>query len=216
MTAVLEAVTDASTAVAVVDGPDALSEIYRPGCAAVVWRRQPLQRFQDWIDQLDPTQLPETRIVLQPSAVREAVRHSCEIAGTPDDPERALLIDDIAALAHRFAEVASAPYLRMRLDVVTNNACKKFHIDAVTSRLICTYRGTGTQYGYRTKGAEPTDVFTTPTGAPIVLRGTLWPEAQSAGLLHRSPPIAGTGETRLLLVLDPLEDMIDESDHIFH
>ncbi|HMB12384.1 MAG TPA: DUF1826 domain-containing protein, partial [Roseovarius sp.] len=27
-----------------------------------------------------------------------------------------------------------------------------------------------------------------------------------SGLLHRSPPIEGSGETRLLLVLDPVDD----------
>ncbi|MEW7008160.1 DUF1826 domain-containing protein [Lentilitoribacter sp. EG35] len=32
------------------------------------------------------------------------------------------------------------------------------------------------------------------------------PETPTSGLLHRSPPIDGTGETRLLLVLDPVSD----------
>ena len=98
----------------------------------------------------------------------------------------------------------SAPFLRLRLDVVTTNACPKFHIDAVTARLVCTYRGTGTQYGISTDGADPRRVFIVPTGSPILLRGTLWPEMPSSGLLHRSPPIEGTGETRLVLVLDPV------------
>jgi len=100
----------------------------------------------------------------------------------------------------------SAPYLRLRLDVVRTNACRKFHIDAVTARLICTYRGTGTQYGISTDGADPKRVFTVPTGAPIILRGTLWPADLPSGLLHRSPPIVDTGETRLLLVIDPVFD----------
>ena len=42
--------------------------------------------------------------------------------------------------------------------------------------------------------------------APILLRGTLWQERPRTGLLHRSPPIEGTGETRLVLVLDPIDD----------
>jgi len=49
-----------------------------------------------------------------------------------------------------------------------------------------------------------------PTGAPILLRGTLWPEHPRSGLLHRSPPIEGTGETRLVLVLDPVDDPEEE------
>lgn len=216
MTEVLEAEKEISIAVATADSLDALASIHHPGCAAVVWRRQPLQRFQGWIDQLDPSLLPRMRSVLTPGAVRDAVFHSCDLAGMPDSPERALLVDDIAALAHGFAEIMGAPYVRVRLEPVTTNSCRKFHLDAVTSRLICTYRGAGTQYGVSKDGGQPNEIATTPTGAPIVLRGSLWPETPRSGLLHRSPPIAGTGETRLLLVLDPLEAMIDEAEHVFH
>ncbi|WP_306043585.1 DUF1826 domain-containing protein [Mameliella sp. MMSF_3455] len=42
--------------------------------------------------------------------------------------------------------------------------------------------------------------------APIVLRGTHWPEKPLSGLLHRSPPIEGTGRVRFVLVLDPVDD----------
>lgn len=155
-------------------------------------------------------------MVIEPGAVRDAVQQCCDIAGTPDSPVRTRLIDDVAALAHSFSEFTSAPYLRVRFDVVRNNACRKFHIDAVTSRLICTYRGTGTQYGVAERGHEPQRVFTTPTGSPIVLRGMLWPNDAPSGLLHRSPPIESTGETRLLLVLDPLDEKIEETVHALH
>jgi hypothetical protein len=54
-------------------------------------------------------------------------------------------------------------------------------------------------------------VLSVPTGAPIVLRGTLWPAEKPAGLLHRSPPITGTGTTRLVLVLDAVDDPEEEA-----
>ncbi|MGY6411964.1 MAG: DUF1826 domain-containing protein, partial [Alkalilacustris sp.] len=76
----------------------------------------------------------------------------------------------------------------------------------VTARLLCTYRGTGTQLGIAPDGRDPDPIHTAPTGAVLILRGTLWPTDPSANLHHRSPPIAGTGETRLLLVLDPIFD----------
>ena len=68
---------------------------------------------------------------------------TCEASGLPDGAERARLVDDAAALADIFAGLMRARHLRLRFDVVTTNACRKFHIDAVTARLICTYRGTG-------------------------------------------------------------------------
>ncbi len=188
------------------DQSTALSAIQDPGCAAAIWQRQPLVSFQNWIDTLDPDRLPTARIVLRPDRVHEAMSAICDDAKTPNGAERARLIDDIAALATMFAEVTSARNLRLRLDAVTTNACRKFHVDAIRARLVCTYRGTGTQYGRATPGKDPTRIFTTPTGAPIVLRGHKWPEQPRANLLHRSPPIAGTGETRLLLVLDELSD----------
>ncbi len=212
MTLVREVVEDAAIGVDVADTAEGLSAIHRPGCAAAIWQRQPLPGFQSWIDALEPEQLPDARLILRPEDVRDAAFQACEASGTPDCAERALLIDDTAALADIFAGLMRAPYLQLRYDVITTNACRKFHIDAVTARLICTYRGTGTQYGLSTGGAEPHPVFTLPTGAPILLRGTLWPERPTSRLRHRSPPIEGTGETRLVLVLDPISDMDDDCD----
>lgn len=206
MTLVREIVKDAAIGVGVADTPEGLSALHRPGCAAAIWRRQPLPAFQSWIDALDPELLPKARVILRPDAVRDAASRVCDASGTPAGPERDRLVDDIAALADIFAGLMKARWLRLRLDVVTTNACRRFHIDAVTARLVCTYRGIGTQYGLSTDGAAPRRVFTVPTGAPILLRGTLWPERPRAGLLHRSPPIEGTGETRHMLVLDPVDE----------
>lgn len=211
-----EVVQDAAVGVAVADTPEGLSSFHKPGCAAAIWRRQPPAEFRDWIEGLAPELLPSMREIMAPADVADAVTEACDDADTPASPARDWLVADIASLAACFADLVSAPYLRVRLDVVTSNSCRKFHIDAVTSRLICTYRGTGTQYGVSPDGAEPRRVFTAPTGAPFLLRGTLWPAEPRSGLLHRSPPIAGTGETRLLLVLDPLNAPAEETDHLLH
>ena len=210
MTLVRDSVKDAAVGVGVVDTPEGLLAIHPAACAALIWRRQPFPNFQSWIDGLDPNVLPRARVILRPDAVRAAALEVCNACDTPAGPERDRLVDDIAALAEIFAGVKRARWLRLRLDVVTTSACRKFHIDAVTVRLVCTYRGTGTQYGIATNGAEPSRIFTVPTGAPILLRGTLWPETPRSGLLHRSPPIEGTGETRLVLVLDPVIDPEEE------
>jgi len=210
MTLVREIVSDAAIGVGVADAPEGLSALHRPGCAAAIWRRQPLPGFQSWIEGLNAEELPNARVILRPEAVRDAAAEICDASSTPAGPDRERLVDDIAALADIFAGLMRARWLRLRLDAVTTNACRRFHIDAVTARLVCTYRGTGTQYGISTDGDEPSRVFTVPTGAPILLRGTLWPERPRSGLLHRSPPIEGTGETRLVLVLDPVDDPEEE------
>ncbi len=199
-------VSDAAIEVGLTDHLDGLNDIHRPGVAAVIWQRQPVPHVQDWIDRVDPAVLPHMRAILQPNAVRDAVEAACDGSGLPDAPERGRLIDDIATLCDFFARLMAVPFVRLRMDVVTHNACPKFHIDAVTARLICTYRGTGTQYGISTNGADPRRVLTVPTGDAILLRGKCWPDMPSSSLLHRSPPIEGTGETRLMLVVDPVLD----------
>lgn len=215
MTLVRDIKADVSSRVGITDSPDGLSDLSKPGIGAMVWQRSPTPGFQSWIDTLPPDQLPQTRTILRPHAVRDAMLNICESSGTPDGPERARLIDDVAALADIFGNLMKATWLRLRLDVVTTNACRRFHIDAVTARLVCTYRGTGTQYGVLAETDEPDHIFTVPTGAPILLRGTRWPDQSASRLVHRSPPIEGSGETRLLLVLDPVVEPEAEPDQIY-
>ncbi len=210
MNFVRDTVKDAAIGVGIADNPQALRTFLQPGCAAAIWRRQTPPDIQKWFDGLPPDHLPRGRVILPPNAVAETVRHLCDMAETPQGPERAWLEEDVTTLAQTFSDLMSAQFLRLRLDVVTNNACRRFHIDAIKARLICTYRGTGTQYGISTDGDDPRRVFTVQTGSPMLLRGTLWPETPASGLLHRSPPIEGSGETRLVLVLDPISDPENE------
>lgn len=210
MNSALAIVESPADGLVVTDRPKNLSAFRQPDCAAAIWRRQPTRDFQNWIDALDPSCLPQGRVVVRPSGVRSAVAALCAGAKTPPGPQRDQLLDDVSALAEIFADVMKAPYLRMRLQAVTSNACRKFHTDAIAARLVCTYRGTGTQYGISAGDKDPERVFTVPTFAPILLRGSLWPESPASGLRHRSPPIEGTGATRLVLVLDPVLDLEDE------
>ncbi len=196
--------------VGITQTPDGLRMLKDPDCAAAVWQRTPLPEFQNWIDDLDPDLLPSTRVFLRPNTVQAAVTDICDIQGLQKSVHRQRLIEDIAALAQIFSSIITAPYIRLRLDRVTTNACRRFHIDAITARLVCTYRGTGTQLGTSQQDTDPTQIFTVPTGSPVLLRGTRWPEQPSAGLLHRSPPIEGSGETRLVLVIDPIFDPNEE------
>jgi hypothetical protein len=210
MTMMQDVLQSGAIGVGVAHVPENLNILAKPGCAAAIWQRQPLPSFQTWIDGVAPENLPSTRLILKPQRVLSVLSGLCDTSLMPEGPHRQRLIEDIAALSHLFCDLMDAPYVRLRLSRVTANACCKFHIDAMTARLVCTYRGTGTQFGISHDGGEPKRIFTVPTGTPILLRGTLWPEEPRSGLLHRSPPIEGSGETRLVLVLDPIFDLEDE------
>lgn len=89
--------------------------------------------------------------------------------------------------------------LSMRLEYVTDNACRKFHKDETGFRLITTYRGPGTQWiDARAAGAAP--IFQMQTFEIGMLLGQR--RGREGRILHRSPPIEGTGESRLVLVVD--------------
>ena len=203
-------IENAAIGVAILDHPGKFSTLNQQGVAAAIWRRQMPEDFQSWIDTLEVENLPSARTIIRVEVVRDAVEVICDSAGIPDNLKRRYLVEDVEMLAKKFAELMETNMIGLRFDVIHDNACRKFHIDAVTARLVCTYRGHGTQYGISTDGNEPERIFSVPTGAPILLRGTKWPEPPHSGLLHRSPQIEGTGMTRLVLVVDPVFENSDD------
>ncbi|MDW3207279.1 MAG: DUF1826 domain-containing protein [Alphaproteobacteria bacterium] len=196
--------------VRIVHAPRNLRMIHDTDVEAVMWRRTPLPGFQTWIDRLAPRSLPSARAIFRPAEVSDVLVAACEASKTPVDAERNRLIDDAAALVTMFAQLMGAPYLRLRFDVIDTDACCKFHVDSVPARLICTYRGRGTQYGVARAGQEPEHVLNAPTGSPMIFRGNQWGGKSRPRLMHRSPPIGGTGETRLVLVIDPIQQPANE------
>ena len=123
----------------------------------------------------------------------------------------ATMAADVAILARHFARIMEHEPLDIRLDRIVGNACRKFHADYVTARLITTYEGRATEWldqesaARLTEGASLADlsIRSLRQGDVALLKGRLW--ADERAIVHRSPPIAGTGEERLLLVINPAE-----------
>ena len=199
----------ATAKVAFVDEIAELARLFDGNTAGVIWRRRMQEGMQSWLDSLPVDQLPTGRIVLPVVKVRSAVTELMNISEMPDCAERQLLLNDICLLAHKSSELFASAYLRLRFDVVTTNKCPKFHIDHVAARLLCTYRGAGTEYSFLDDRKRPAEIFPTPNCAAIVLRGTKWPTDCANNLVHRSPKINDENETRLLLVIDPVDNAVD-------
>ncbi|MEO1089743.1 MAG: DUF1826 domain-containing protein [Pseudomonadota bacterium] len=118
-------------------------------------------------------------------------------------------VADVRALLDRFASMADTPVARVRIERITGDACRRWHADNVVQRLLCTYVGPGTQIlrlpeaAQVLAGGEPETTATAwsvGTGDVVVLPGRLHPTAMP--IVHRSPPVAGTSDVRLLLVID--------------
>ena len=171
---------------------------------AVLWQRALPDAVQDWLDALPIDELPTGRYLLQPSEVAACLEQCFEAQGLSAHPAQSWLCNDAQRLADIVANLHGASTLRLRLEAVHDNACRKFHIDHVVARLICTYRGPGTQLS--ATGQEADAIETIGTGAPILLKGKLWPQSTGIELQHRSPPIEETGLSRLVLVLEPVRN----------
>jgi hypothetical protein len=126
-------------------------------------------------------------------------------AGSPEAVRVALqglpsaLAADIHDLVQRFAALTDKATVRVRLEAVDGDACRKFHADYTDLRLVTTYAGPGTDI--RTTTAEDSPVHRIRAGDIALFKGRLFP-GEPPVLLHRSPPIEGTGERRIVLVLD--------------
>ncbi len=182
--------------------PDILNDIRAPGVAAAIWRRPVHPAFQNWIDGLGDAQLPRLRTLVPVHKAETAVLIACGIAKTPQGPELDRFARDVSALTVQYCRIMGTEYARIRLDVTDEAMCPKFHRDNVPARLICTYRGSGTQYVPDPHQGDPQRIRQMNTGDAALIRGERWPSEERCGLLHRSPPMTPGSRPRLLLVID--------------
>ena len=198
-----------SNQVHTIDDVSYLSDFVEQSYYGVIWDRHIPVNIQDWLNKIDPKLIPSFRHIFHKNEVRKSIKKIFENS-LSKDTQINWLIQDITRLSKLFSCLMKVDYIRLRMEVVSTNSCRKFHIDAVKARLICTYRGLGTQYGMSMDGIDPKHFKTTPTSSPILLKVTLWIEDNPKMILHRSPPIEGTGETRFVFVIDPILDPENE------
>lgn len=116
---------------------------------------------------------------------------------------------DAGELAGLYASTMALVLVDIRLEHIPGEGCRKFHADYVTTRLLTTYCGPGTQWldlqaGRRQLGGEPADpagIRQLEAGDVALLKGR--ESANDRALVHRSPPVGDGGPGRLLLVINP-------------
>ncbi|MEP9402774.1 DUF1826 domain-containing protein [Sphingomonas silueang] len=175
-------------------GADALDGIGHPRVALAIWERSLPPVLHDALALLDLARIDD---VVTGIAAADAPDELLRDAGYPDVVADGLAAD-IAVLARRHARLTGADRLTLKLEVVETDACRRFHADYVTLRMLCTYVGPGTQWHAI---ADPDTIGQVPTGAVAIFKGRMLLDPPT--VLHRSPPIVATGERRLMLTLDP-------------
>jgi hypothetical protein len=198
------------------DTMEGLEMIASPGVELVIWRRSLPWFLCSWLDQLDPSALPDLRLLVQPADLRRAILPLLAESGMPHGSMCDLLVSDIDALVGAFSDIAHTVLVDVRLERISHNACRKFHRDCVKARLLTTYRGPATEWVqpcHAEKALRAQKRFTGPiehlqTHEVAVFKGSC--ANQGRGILHRSPPVARTGLTRLLLCLNEPSDASPE------
>ena len=190
------------------DAAEDLAAINRPDIELVIWRRTLPSDFQAWLERSDPWHLPDLRVLVRPVDLRCAVEPHLDDCGMPPGDMRDLLIRDVEDLARAFSKTTGSDLVDVRLERVSHDACWKFHRDCVEARLLTTYRGPATEW-VRPRHAERALREQKRFKGPLerlrihdvaVFKGSC--ARPGSGIVHRSPPIAGTGRTRLLLCLN--------------
>ncbi len=189
-----------------------LEAIHEPGLDLAIWRRALPASLQAWLEDLEnaDTHL-DLHLLAHPDDLRRALADGLTAQDVPSDGAFDAFIADIVDVArhfHRLASHSRAEPVDIRLETVFDNACAKFHRDKVQARLLTTYWGRGTQWVshmHRDDALRLQTAFDGPLehlspGDVAIFRGD--DAVDGAGVVHRSPPIAGTGETRLLLCVN--------------
>lgn len=151
---------------------------------------------------------------------------SLRLDGLPPGAGRDALAADLAFLTALCVDLLDCDRVGLRVEITDSATCPRFHVDRTGLRLLCTYRGPGTEWladedadrsrlgagadgrpdacsGLLRAGAR---IHTVPPRAVALLKGSAWPGNADRGAIHRSPAVPrGTGP-RVLAALDPLWD----------
>ena len=206
-----ESATQPISHIASSDNPSGLTDIVREDINIAVWEREPLSVL--------------TLAAQRLAAESPALRWQCSgnllalDAGLSElldtDPQSEHLRHDILLLADMTSCLFDHSTLGVRLSVLQQAMCPRYHVDRVHCRLITTYVGPGMQWLPNT-AVDRTSV----TAGPLALapdselphqnvypqsvalcKGDRWPGNTGKGLIHRSPAVAAN-EQRVLLTID--------------
>ena len=143
------------------------------------------------------------------------------MAGMRFDETARWLALDMRNLAGLYLRLTGSESCRIKLDLVKRQACRRFHYDYLTLRMLCTYAGAGTLWVAREDVhlpaldeaagdldaqngrivPNPARIQSCAVGDVLWLKGALHPACDGVGAVHRSP-FASPGSPRLVLTID--------------
>lgn len=197
--------------------PACLSRVYDDDTNIAVWRREldrPLVSAVYRVLEKNPQ--VQFAAIVTPQSVGSTLKSqfgSCEHALS--------LSSDISKLVDMFCFLFDLPEAGLRIKVLSEAMCPRFHVDWVPCRLVTTYCGQGTEWVAQDhvdrsklgKGSgglpdEQSGIYQSldqvnqlHAGDVALLKGEHWHNNTDGGIVHRSPK-SDINEKRLLVTLD--------------
>lgn len=180
-----------------------------PTTTLAIWRRQLADELKD-AAKLISEHAFEFITPLSPFCKEDRQRFRQELTSSTGC-NCATLADDLVDLSELYAKVSQEQTVRIRIETVEDDGCRRFHLDNVVMRLVVTYFGPGTQWvppAFATAAREQQTNYTGPlncidTGDVAIFRG------KKSGapdlVLHRSPPLRQVDPARLVAVIDSID-----------
>ncbi|MBO6555312.1 MAG: DUF1826 domain-containing protein [Pseudomonadales bacterium] len=196
---------------------DVLGKIVDPGVNLCVWQRDPSVEIRDEIAGLQPKQLRDVRCQTSTHNFDNDIRAVLHDGGL-DASGFPHFLADLSRVAAPFFAVTEGREVKFRLLTTDQDDCRRFHVDYRYLRLLCTYQGPGTEWltdaqadrdAYENGGSNEEIIrFGEPSRLEQfwvgILKDDAYPNNQGKGLVHRSPPVSGSGQTRVVFCLDAM------------
>jgi hypothetical protein len=196
------------------DLDEAFGQIMQPDVNLVVCPRVADTYISSFIQDLYTTSFRQLNLLVEKGLASEQVRDALATYLPVVSKGASRLIEDMAMLSERFIKLIECPEASQHLQIVENDACRKFHVDLYPIRLICTYDGPGTQWlpnhqvlreALGTTNEQiakaPSKIEQMGTFCVGIMKGDRIHHA-SCGIVHRSPPIKSLGLKRFVMRLD--------------
>ncbi len=197
-----------------------LTDIYQEDVNIAVWQNQ---LSSDVLESIDAVMLEKTRLHVKISVTPNDVVEEL-ITSAPQLEDQKALCEYIKLLVNIFYTLFELKNVGLRLVILDQAMCPKFHVDKVPCRLVTTLSGIGTQWlphdqvdrsklGAGSQGLsdeasgimqDRSNIQHLAIGNVALLKGEGWYNNENCGLVHRSPAVANN-EQRFLLTLDCID-----------
>ncbi|MCX2977827.1 DUF1826 domain-containing protein [Candidatus Marimicrobium litorale] len=195
------------------DDAGVLQKVTEPGTDLSLWRRPVEASIVQEIQNLSASDLQNIRQATSRFSFDTDVSGLLREQGL-DPMAFQSLRADMLRLISIFSTVSEGRELQFRLLTTDSDDCRRFHLDRVYLRLLCTYQGPGTEWLTDAQVDREALVRCRPNSEVMrfgeasrfetfwvgILRGD--PKNISSGQVHRSPPIADSGRIRVLFSID--------------